>query len=162
MIPKVRERITEAVKSGKELEKNVLRVLLGELQSLEARTGSITQEQAVNAVRKLIKNNNDTLDVLRNNLASNPNAQQMITTLEAENKVLGELLPTTLTKVQITEYLSDPNILEQLKTAKSDGQAMGIAMKSLKDKGAVEGNVVKEIVADLRAAAIIASQPPDA
>lgn len=144
----VRQQLVAAIKGDKDTEKAVLRVLLGEIQTAEARQGSLSDEQAANIVRKIIKNNNETLEVLRKNPSEQNN--ESASRLETENRILEQFLPQTLSPEEISQLLSQSEIRPQIIAAKNDGAAMGVAMKFLKDKGAVEGNVVKEVVAQLR------------
>lgn len=144
----VRQQLVAAIKGDKDTEKAALRVLLGEIQTAEARQGSLSDEQAANIVRKIIKNNNETLEVLRKNPSEQNN--ELASRLETENRILEQFLPQTLSPEEISQLLFQSEIRPQIIAAKNDGAAMGVAMKFLKDKGAVEGNVVKEVVAQLR------------
>ena len=74
----IRKRMLEAMKAGRDVEKSVLRVALGEIQSSESRTGNTLDDEGAAAVlRKLVKSNTDTIaagaDVPRP-LATAPNA----------------------------------------------------------------------------------------
>src|SRR5690606_14244013 len=90
----VRQQLVAAIKGDKDTEKAALRVLLGEIQTAEARQGSLSDEQAANIVRKIIKNNNETLEVLRKNPSEQNN--ELASRLETENRILEQFLPQTL------------------------------------------------------------------
>jgi uncharacterized protein YqeY len=140
----IRERMLEAMKAGKDVEKSVLRVALGEIQSSESRTGETLDDEGVAAVlRKLVKSNTDTI-------AAGADAERRAV-LEAENEILESLLPKTLSVEEIAAALGD--VLDAIRGAGNDGQATGIAMKHLKAAGApVNGKDVAQAVRGLRQA----------
>ena len=139
----IRERVKQAMRSGDAIEKNVLRVALGEVQSEESRSGKTLNDEAVGALlRKLVKSNQDTL-------AAGPNAERRHI-LEREVEILKELLPRTLSVEEVQEALAP--VSEAVLAAKSDGQATGVAMKHLKSSGAaVTGQEVAQAVKAMRA-----------
>jgi uncharacterized protein len=138
----IRKRITDAMKSKRDVEKEVLRVALGEIQAAENRAGKdLPDEEAHKIIRKLIKSNSETLAV-----ADRP---EMKTKLETENQVLESLLPQRWDLAAIVAALG--SIENELKAAKSDGQATGLAMKLLKTHDApVDGKDVAEAVKQVR------------
>jgi len=138
----MRERLKQAMRSGDAVEKNVLRVALGEIQSEETRSGKSLGEEAVGALlRKLVKSNQDTL-------AAGPNEERR-KILEREVEILTELLPRTLSAEEIQAALEP--VKEAVLAAKNDGQATGVAMKHLKSSGAsVTGQDVAQAVKALR------------
>jgi hypothetical protein len=70
-------------------------------------------------------------------------------TLARENAILLGLLPATLTPDQIVEKLG--SVAADVRAAKNDGQATGVAMKHLKSMGtAVQGNDVTAAVKKMR------------
>jgi hypothetical protein len=70
--------------------------------------------------------------------------------LARENAYLGTLLPKTLDRAAIRAELGP--IAAELKEARNDGQATGLAMKHLRQKGlAVQGEDVAAAVKELRA-----------
>jgi uncharacterized protein YqeY len=138
----IKQRVLAAMKARNTIEKEVLRVALGEIQVVEARNGSISDEEASAIVRKIIKNNHETLA-----LASDDEQKK---TLAQEIGVLESLLPKTLGVAQIALLLAP--VAQQLAEAKSAGQATGIAMKHLKTLDAtVGGKDVAAAVEQLRA-----------
>jgi protein involved in sex pheromone biosynthesis len=69
--------------------------------------------------------------------------------VEEENRILSVLLPQYLTKSEILEKIVD--IQNDIKGAKNEGVATGLAMKLLKGlKLPVEGDTVKQAVQELR------------
>jgi uncharacterized protein YqeY len=142
LIDELKRRIKEAIKAKQTVEKEVLRVALGEIQTIEARPDAKGgDEVALGVIRKLVKSNQETLGVCED-------AEQR-RVLEEELTVLRALLPKTLNVDQILEALSPAT--DQIKAAGNDGQAMGVAMKHLKASGAaVESKDVIQAVRRLR------------
>ena len=144
LIDDIKKRMREALKAGRTVEKEILRVAIGEIETNAARAGKDAGDAASQAVvRKLLKSNEETLAVVTDD------AQRA--TLEQESEILKSLLPAALGAAEIEAALSP--VADQIRAAKSDGQATGIAMKELKSKGAeVDGKDVAAAVARLRAA----------
>ncbi len=142
----IQRRIKQAMKDGNVIEKEVLRVALGDIQTAESREGADTKDGGSDAtslavLRKLVKSVSETLEVTQD-----PGAKA---TLAQEITVLKSLIPGTLSVDQILLELAP--VAGSLKAAPSDGAATGIAMKTLKAKGAeVSGKDVTEAVKKLR------------
>ena len=138
----IREQMKQAMRSGETIEKNVLRVALGEIQSEESRSGKALGDDAVLALlRKLVKSNQDTL-------AAGPNEERR-KILEREVEILNELLPQTLGVEAILTALEP--VREGILGARNDGQATGVAMKHLKSSGAsITGQDVAQAVKAMR------------
>ena len=144
LIDDIKKRMREAMKAGRTVEKEILRVAIGEIETNAARAGKDAGDAASQAVvRKLLKSNEETLAVVTDD------AQRA--TLEQETEILKSLLPRALDAAEIQAALAP--VADQIRSAKSDGQATGVAMKELKSKGAeVDGKDVAAAVAKLRAA----------
>ena len=66
-----------------------------------------------------------------------------------ENSILESLVPKNLTAEAIGAVLANSNT--EIRNAKSDGQATGIAMQALKAAGlSIDGKVVSEVVKGMR------------
>ena len=141
LIDTLQQRLREAMKARNTIEKEILRVALGELQTQQAR-GTTLDDHTVEAVlRKLIKSNRETLDLTGD-------AEQKAT-LQSEIEVIESLLPKQLGASEIEQALAP--VREAIASAKSDGQATGVAMKQLKTAGAaVDGRLVKQVIASMR------------
>lgn len=139
----INTRIRSAMKEGRTLEKEILRVALGEIQTVEHRTSKdATDAEAEAIVRKLIKSNQETL-------ASTTDAGAR-TQLENEIAILDTLLPKTLSVDEIVAALA--GVADAIRAANNDGQATGVAMKTLKATGAaVQGTDVSAAVKKIRA-----------
>lgn len=143
LIDDIKKQITASMKSGDAVARDILRLALGEIQTAEARKNApASDEEATAAVRKLIKSNEETLGLSGDG--------ERADTLKKEIAVLTALLPKQLSVEEIIAALAAD--ADAIKGAKADGQAMGVAMKSLKAKGlSVSGGDVTAAVARLRA-----------
>jgi uncharacterized protein YqeY len=140
-------KLQEAIKARNDLAKEVLRVVLGEVSTLQARTGKEAGDAEIHGImRKLMTSNNETRKELEQR---GQTAHQAYERLGRENAYLETLLPKTLDQAAIQKELQ--GIAAELKAAKNDGQATGLAMKHLKQKGlSVQGEDVAAAVKQLR------------
>jgi uncharacterized protein len=140
----IKKRITAAMKAKKQVEREILRLALAEIQQVEVRTGTAaTDDEAAKIIKKLLKSNGETI-------AAGPSAEAKAR-LEEENVILESLIPKTWDVARIAEALAP--IADQIKAAASDGQATGLAMKQLKAQAApVEGKDVGVAVKSIRSA----------
>jgi uncharacterized protein YqeY len=145
----LRGKLQEAMKSGDDLARDLLRIIMGEASTRKARTGKEPSEEEIHGIiRSMITNNQETRHELETRGQS---AHDAYARLGRENVYLEGLLPRTLDQDAIRRELE--SLAEQLKGAKSDGQATGLAMKHLKQKGlAVLGEDVAAAVKQLRGA----------
>ena len=143
LIDEIKTRMTQAMRERDEVVRNVLGLAAGEIQTAEARANrSLREDEAIAVVRKLLKSNEETLALAG---ADDTRAAG----LRREIEVLSALLPRSLSVEQIAESLSP--VADAIRAAKSDGQAMGVAMKHLKAAGAaVEAADVQQAVKRVR------------
>jgi len=144
----LRAKLQEAIKAKDDLARDVLRVLMGEVSTRRGRTGKEPgDDEIAGIVRTMLTNNKETRAELEKRGQTDHEAYER---LGRENQYLETLLPATLDQDAILREL-DP-IAEQLRAAKNDGQATGMAVKHLKQKGlAVLGEDVAAAVKRLRA-----------
>ena len=125
----LKTRMRAAMQARDEVAKNVLGVALGDIQTAEARANrALADEEALAVLRKIVKSNEETLGHAKDDPARAAD-------LRREIEVLSELLPRALSADAVAEALSP--VVDAIRAAKSDGQAMGVAMKHLKASGAV-------------------------
>ncbi|MGO9710427.1 MAG: GatB/YqeY domain-containing protein [Polyangiaceae bacterium] len=138
----IKKRANLAAKAGDTLTRDILRVALGEIQTVEHRVNKpLSDDEAIAIVRKLVKSNEETLAAVGEG--------DKAVTLRRENEILASLLPKSLSVPQIVEALATQ--IDAIKGAKNDGQATGIAMKHLKTSGAaVDGTEVAAAVKQIR------------
>jgi uncharacterized protein YqeY len=138
----IKKRMFQAMKAGNVIEKEILRVALGEITTQAARGDKPQTDEEVEAIlKKLVKSNQETL-------ASSEDAEQK-KTLAEEVAILQAFLPKSLGVDEIVAALQA--VADAIKAAGNDGQATGIAMKHLKPTGAVvNGKDVSEAVKKIR------------
>jgi uncharacterized protein YqeY len=140
-------KLQEAMKAKDDLARDLLRVVLGEVSTRRARTGKEPGDEDVHGIiRKLIAGNNETRKELEQRGHTTHDAYGR---LARENAYLETLLPKALDQAAVRKELEA--IAADLRGAKNDGQATGLAMKHLKQKGlAVLGEDVATAVKQLR------------
>ncbi len=142
LVDEIKRRITAAMKAGNTIEKDILRLAYGEVQTAEARGTAVSDDAVAAIVRKLIKSNEETITATAEGEAKR--------VLVEENVVLASLLPKSMSVADIVEALAP--VRDAIKAAGNDGQATGAAMKHLKAGGAVvNGKDVTEAVKQIRA-----------
>jgi uncharacterized protein YqeY len=143
----LRAKLQEAIKARDELARNLLRIVMGEASTREARTGKAASAEDVQAiVRKVIAGNNETRHELEQR---GQTGHEAYARLARENAYLETLLPKALDREAVRKELEP--VLDSLKAAKNDGQATGLAVKHLKQKGlVVPGEDVAAVVKALR------------
>ncbi len=124
----IKKGMFAAMKAKSVVEKEILRVALGEIQTAGSRAEdeTLTDEEVQAILKKLIKSNREVLEVSEDPLARDK--------LEQEIRYLQGYLPQALDVEQII-LLLDP-VHAQIKGAPNPGPAMGVAMKTLKQAGA--------------------------
>jgi uncharacterized protein len=142
LIDQIKARMFQAIKAGAHVEKEILRVAVGEISTEAARPGRQgNDEEALAILRKLVKSNEETL-------ASTLDTEKRAVLVQ-EMAILTTYLPKSLDAAEISAALTP--VSAQIKAATSDGQATGIAMKQLKSSGAiVNGKDVSLAIKELR------------
>lgn len=139
MIEKIRERINKAGLERNLIERNVLRVVIAESERRP-------ETKLETIIRKMIESNNETMQYMHHN-------DKRRETLNAENGYLAAWLPVSLTHEQFYGLLFDNknSEFEQIRSAKSEGQAIGVAVRFAKMNGLeVESSVAIGVVRDIR------------
>lgn len=140
----LKTRVSAAMKGGDTQTRDTLRTILGEAQ-MEAlrRKTEVTDEVVLGVVRKGVAGLKETIPLAKKD--GRDTTQQ-----EAELALLEALLPKAWDRAAIEAALAP--VRDELRAAKNDGQAMGVAMKALKAQGAVTApDDVKAVVAAVRA-----------
>jgi uncharacterized protein len=142
LLDEIKAQMFKAMKAGAIVEKEILRVAVGEITTEQAREGRKGDDaEAQGILRKLIKSNEESLAH-----AEDP-AKRAV--LEEEVRVLSAFLPKSLGVDDIVAALAP--VADAVKAAGNDGQATGVAMKHLKSSGAVVGGKdVSEAVRKIR------------
>jgi len=138
-------KIKKALVAKDEIAKSIFRLAKSEIVASEMRLNTTcSEEQESKIIRKIIQSNEEVINAMDADDERNEK-------LKKENELLSELLPKTLTITEISVYLEKDATIHQILAAKTDGQATGIAMKTLKsEKIPVEGGNVAVAVKKLR------------
>jgi uncharacterized protein YqeY len=138
----IKKRMVAAMKAKRTVEKEILRVALGELQTAESRSGQdVSDAQAIKILKKLIKSNEESIEAVQD--------AERRERLVQETAILNELVPQAMDVDAIRAALA--GVAEKIKAVGGDGPATGIAMKHLKGIGAtVEGKDVSTVVREIR------------
>lgn len=101
LIETIRVQKTDARKDvNRAIEVAILNLLLGEIETVEKRTGKLyTESQVVDAIKKLIKSNDESL--------KHRASEKLVT----ENAVLAALLPKQLSESEIRDLISANNLV---------------------------------------------------
>jgi uncharacterized protein YqeY len=146
MVEELRARLKDAMRRGEETPKRLLRVVLGEVSTLEGRQGAVTDEEARTVVKKMIAGNTETIGLIARGPAGRA---AQAAALEEENRYLLTLLPGLLTGEALRRKVE--GLADQVRAAKNEGQATGLVIKALKQEGAeFQGDEVKRLVGELR------------
>jgi uncharacterized protein YqeY len=142
LIDDVKEQVLQAMRAKDSDRRDLLKVVLGELQTAAARLNEdLPDAEAQRLIRKMVKSNQEMAE-----LSDRPGVAEK---MRAEILILETLLPQTLSVDQIVEALAP--VVDAVKAAGNDGQAMGAAMKHLKSSGAsVDGKSVGLAVKQIR------------
>ena len=144
---KINDRIIECVKSGDKNERDILRTLLGEIQAKGVITGKKLSDEVIEKIISTFKDN--ALECIK--YAHHDDPSEAVDALESnyEIAIYDKFLPQYETVENIISILA-PNV-EQLKSAKADGPATGMAMGILKKTGKkIQGKDVSKAVTIIR------------
>tara|TARA_R110000824_G_scaffold12226_7_gene53641 strand:- start:56652 stop:57089 length:438 start_codon:yes stop_codon:yes gene_type:complete len=138
----LRSRIIECVKSGNKEERDILKTLVGEIQSKAISTGKEPTDEMVEKTLKSFKENAEECCTYSPTSAYGEHIAE-------ELRIYDNYLPTYETVESIEQLLSP--IVGKLKAAKADGPATGMAMGMLKKSGKkIQGQDVSEAVKRIR------------
>lgn len=138
---KIKTNMIASSKQGRELERTLLRTVLGEIQRKEAKA-DLNDEQIIAVIKKMHSNNLETIDKL-------DGASAMAERLAEENIILESYLPKTLSVEEIAEALR--GIEDKILGAPNDGPAIGMSVGFLKKQGlAADGKDIAQAVKKIR------------
>ena len=140
IIDNVKAEIKNAMKNKDTATLGFLRLVVGTVQQ----DGKEDDKTVEAIIRKMIKNNNQTIDTIKDDESKKDDRLA----LEHENDFLNDFLPQTMSGDDIREYISDKGI--DVTSLPNQGAAMGAVMKALKADGKVaQGGDVKAVVESL-------------
>jgi len=143
----MKQRMIECVKNGNSQERDVLRTLVGEIQSKSIGSGKEITDEVVE--KTLVSFKENALECAK--YAHQDDPADAVDSLEAnfEVAIYDKYLPQYETVESIITLLAPSQ--KQLQSAKADGPATGMAMGILKKSGAkVQGKDVKTAVETIR------------
>ena len=142
MIEKLKTLVMWSMKNKDNLKRDVLRVVLGDMQTLESRQGKISTDECVKIIKKLIENLNDSIKLISEDI-------EKVDKMHKEVDILQGLLPKELSREEIKNALSSEK--EKIIVGDNDGKAIGLAMGYFKSKQiVVNGKEVAEVVKEMR------------
>lgn len=175
IVETIRVKIKEAVVSRNEFERDILKVALGEIQTAQSRKPSnknqykkdaadnfvmhiipeeMPDEEAIKVIRKMVENIDYTKEIyMRSPAVSDNDFSAKMANLNKEKEILKQFIPRQATKEEIKTFIREgtPEVIKNILLAKSDGQATGLLIKTLKEyKMNVDGKTASEIVKELR------------
>jgi uncharacterized protein len=137
----IKQQLNAARKAGEKEKLSILKVVVGELQTLQFSKGhaeTISDEETIKTIKKLIEGNTQTIDLSPNNARN--------IDLAKEIAILSTLLPKMATKEEIEAALKEATFTH----VQSEGQAIGLAIKYLKAQGIMaESKDVIEVVKEM-------------
>jgi len=134
------------MKEGDSFERDVLKTVLGEIQTLKARTGKMDDDRVINVFKKFKQGVLDTIKIMEaGGIEEHPEE------LDFEIDIYDKYIPKTMPIEDIVSYIKGNDADDSVINAKSDGQATGMAMKLLRMyKVPTDGKDVAEAVKMLR------------
>lgn len=137
LIERVKNMLSAANLEKDELKKNILKVLLGETQRLHSQPDD---KQVMGIVRKMIESNSQMLEYAVEN-------KKLTDKLNAENSILGELLPVMATEEEIRSVLVT---LPAMDSGLSEREFIPLAFKYLQSiKLEVDNKLVIKVIKEL-------------
>lgn len=146
--------VLTAVKSGDSARRNILKLVLGEVELSTARTGvALPDDKVFQIIRKIIEGNDQVIVELKKRfipgLSLDDFKRDM---LQNENSILSSYLPKMLTLEEIVLALPDELKTEIKSSTPNDyGKLTGKVMAYLKGKGlSANGNHVKMAILNVK------------
>ena len=105
---KIKAGIKTALKEKKDVQKNILRVALGQIQALEAKQ-EVKEEHIENILRKIAAANDETMAALKSQ-----GRTDSVNKLLEENEILQSFLPTAWTQEEINKFLNEQDVIQSI------------------------------------------------
>lgn len=162
LIETVRERMYAAMKAKQKAEKDVYAFALSQLeaarkakQTADNPNPTLTDDEAVEVLRKLVKQTQAVIDEIRAKMEKNPDAytgankasaEEFFAEREFELKILSEFLPKLMSEDEIALVIADSMKAAGIETL--TGKNKGLLMRELmpRVKGKADGKMVNDIV----------------
>lgn len=122
-----------------------LAVVIGDIEMAQSRGNTLTDEQILQIIRKLIKNNQETRDLMSKQTDNTYDAA--ICHINDQCAFLQQYLPTVLSAEQVKNELTEGGVYDKINSLANEGQKLGVAMKFLKGKNlSVDPTIVKQVI----------------
>ena len=145
MIDQIKENMFAAMRTGRTVEKEVLQVVLGEIQSLQTKSGVKPPQEVIEGIiRKMTVSNEEVIKGLAKRDTDKDKAK--VSKLTEENSILRDYLPPQL---DCDRLLMCPEIKDAILayTDKNTGKLIGQIISLAKQAGCyVEGGEVKKAI----------------
>jgi uncharacterized protein YqeY len=136
ILDNIRASIKEGMKSKATDKIALLRLVVGTVQQ----DGDESDSTVEKIIRKLIKSNKETLDMVTQSLEPGAQVSDETAKLISEIGILETFIPQTMTVEDIISFITKENI----DVSSNDGKAMGAVMKAIKAFGLIaQGSDVK-------------------
>lgn len=141
LLEQLKKDTTTALKTNDVIKRNVLKVVVGEVEMSAVRQNkNVSDDMIVASIKKLIENNTFVI---------NTNKARNVDDLNAENAILASYLPKTASLEAVIAHLEP--LWTQIKEHKNIGQATGLVMKTFKAASLpVDSKAVIEIINKIR------------
>ena len=136
ILDNIRASIKEGMKNKESDKVALLRLVVGTVQQ----DGDESDSAVEKVVRKLIKSNKETLDMIIKSLEPGIQVSNETDKLISEITILEDFIPKTMTVEEIVDFITKENI----DVSGNEGKAMGAVIKAIKALGLIaQGSDVK-------------------
>ena len=143
LITTIKDRIQECMRKANSFERDILKTVLGEVETIKSRTGKMDDNGVIKVFKKFKQGVEDTIQLLEKE-----GAEGDLSHLRVEVEIYDKYIPASMSLFEIMEYLKGKDLITN---AASDGQATGMAMGMFKRAGlSVDGKTVGQAVAAMR------------
>ena len=140
---KILSDLKDALKSGDNFKRDVLRLLSGAFKNVEIekkkREEGLNDQEMVEVIKKSIKQRKDSVEQYENG-----GRQDLADKEKKEIEILSVYLPQQMGEEKVREEIKKVIIETGATSAKDFGKVMGMSMKRV--QGQADGDVVKKIV----------------
>jgi uncharacterized protein YqeY len=118
----IRDGAIEAMKNKDEVKKNILRVVIGEVDRLPG--SGRTERDWISVIKKLVNSLNSTIE------SAGSTRPELVTSMKREKEILEGFLPKPMTVEDIRRFIIEKEIV--INSSIGEGRAMGSVIKALK------------------------------
>ena len=137
---KIKNDLKNAMKSGDNTTRDVLRVLNSDFKNLEIdNRKELEDTDVIKIIKKNIKSRKDSIEQYKKG-----NREDLVIQEENELKILEKYMPEQMSEEEIRKIVINIIKKSEASDASDFGRVMGMAMKEI--GGDIDGNVVGEIV----------------